>query len=139
MKKIKKKMKKEGCPIDHEKMKQQIPKEHSKVEEGECPVKHDKKDEINPKNLMEANPNQTMFPGQSVPLPTDRIKSSIPKAGTENETWEYPSPQMFYNAMKRKGWSPEEMDMLYTVAIHNTLNEKAWQEIKMYEAFHTQE
>ena len=25
--------------------------------------------------------------------------------------WVYPSEQMFYNAMKRKGWSPSEDDM----------------------------
>ena len=26
-------------------------------------------------------------------------------------TWVYPSPQMFYNAMLRKGWRPDEEDM----------------------------
>jgi hypothetical protein len=33
--------------------------------------------------------------------------------------WVYPSEQMFYNAMKRKGWSPAEDDMAAVVAIHN--------------------
>jgi len=26
-------------------------------------------------------------------------------------TWVYPSEQMFFNAMRRKGWSPREEDM----------------------------
>lgn len=35
------------------------------------------------------------------------------------QTWVYPSEQMFYNAMKRKGWQPSEDDMAAVVAIHN--------------------
>ncbi len=41
----------------------------------------------------------------------------------------YPSEQMFYNAMKRKGWSPSEQDMQSVVAIHNGVNERAWSEV----------
>jgi cytochrome c heme-lyase len=44
--------------------------------------------------------------------------------------WVYPSEQMFYNAMKRKGWQPEEDDMRAIVAIHNTVNERAWAEVR---------
>lgn len=48
-------------------------------------------------------PNQRPQPDQPFPLDTGRIKSSIPKAGgKEGETWEYPSQQMFWNAMIRK-------------------------------------
>ena len=43
---------------------------------------------------------QLPSPGQRVPLSTERQTSSIPKK--EQGYWEYPSPQMFYNAMKRK-------------------------------------
>ena len=43
--------------------------------------------------------------------------------------WMYPSEQMFYNAMKRKGWSPSEQDMQSVVAIHNGVNERAWSEV----------
>lgn len=35
------------------------------------------------------------------------------------QVWVYPSEQMFYNAMKRKGWTPSEDDMAAVVAIHN--------------------
>lgn len=48
-------------------------------------------------------PNQLPAPDQPFPLPTDRVQSNIPKAGTENECWVYPSQQMFWNAMLRKG------------------------------------
>lgn len=36
-----------------------------------------------------------------------------------SQVWVYPSEQMFYNAMKRKGWTPAEDDMAAVVAIHN--------------------
>ena len=48
-------------------------------------------------------PNQRPAPDQPFPLSTERQKSNIPKAGTDGETWVYPSPQMFWNAMLRKG------------------------------------
>lgn len=61
--------------------------------------------------------------------------SNIPKAGTEDENWVYPSPQMFWNAMLRKGWrwkdddlSQEDMDNI--IRIHNINNELAWQEVR---------
>jgi cytochrome c heme-lyase len=53
--------------------------------------------------------------------------------------WEYPSPQMFYNAMKRKGWEPQEDDMHTIVSIHNAVNETAWEEVMEWERqFHTE-
>ena len=42
--------------------------------------------------------------GQLVPLSTKREESSIPKGGAGG-TWLYPSPQMFFNALLRKGKS----------------------------------
>ena len=47
--------------------------------------------------------------------------------------WVYPSQQMFFNAMRRKGWSPAEQDMESVVAIHNAVNERAWQEVVAWE------
>lgn len=44
--------------------------------------------------------------------------------------WMYPSEQMLFNAMKRKGWSPSEQDMKQVVAIHNGVNERAWSEVR---------
>ena len=49
-------------------------------------------------------PNQRPSPGQPFPLSTNRQTSSIPKGGVEGEEkWQYPSEQMFWNAMLRKG------------------------------------
>lgn len=59
-------------------------------------------------------PNQRPATDQPFPLPTDRVRSNIPKAGTD-ETWVYPSQQMFWNAMLRKGGH-----ILYTVSINMT-------------------
>ena len=47
--------------------------------------------------------------------------------------WQYPSEQMFYNAMKRKGWDAKEEDMPAIVAIHNGVNERAWHQVCQYE------
>ena len=97
-------------------------------------------------------------------LPTERIQSTIPKGGSggNNETsyWVYPSPQMFYNALARKGKlsmeednnnnsssaesnnklssisSPPagiEDDMESVVAIHNCMNEGTWSRILQWE------
>ena len=56
-----------------------------------------------------------------------RQKSTIPKAGTD-QTWVYPSQQMFWNAMLRKGWKWKDEDidqgtMDHIIKIHNTNNE----------------
>jgi len=49
---------------------------------------------INPNNQMPITPNQAPSSTQSIDLSIDRVKSSIPKGGTDTETWTYPSPQM---------------------------------------------
>lgn len=72
-------------------------------------------------------PNQRPSPDQPFELPTERQKSSIPRAGTE-QTWVYPSQQMFWNAMLRKGWrwKDEDVDqstMDSIIKIHNANNE----------------
>eukprot|EP00639_Heterosigma_akashiwo_P025598 CAMPEP_0194699960 /NCGR_PEP_ID=MMETSP0295-20121207/25192_1 /TAXON_ID=39354 /ORGANISM="Heterosigma akashiwo, Strain CCMP2393" /LENGTH=323 /DNA_ID=CAMNT_0039593641 /DNA_START=180 /DNA_END=1152 /DNA_ORIENTATION=- len=48
-----------------------------------------------------------------------------------NRKWVYPSEQMYYNAMKRKGWDPREEDMPAVVAIHNFVNEEGWSEPRL--------
>ena len=35
----------------------------------------------------------------------------VPAESLRTATWTYPSEQMFFNAMLRKGWSPREEDM----------------------------
>ena len=79
--------------------------------------------------------NQLPASDQPFPLPTERQKSSIPRAGTP-DNWQYPSQQMFYNALRRKGWEfgPEDLeaqDMDHIIKIHNANNESAWQEVKI--------
>ena len=79
--------------------------------------------DVDPRNMMPP-PNQRPSPDQPFALPIERQKSSIPKAGT-NETWTYPSQQMFWNAMLRKGWRWKEEDevsqdtMSSIIKIHN--------------------
>lgn len=82
--------------------------------------------------------------GQPFSLSTHRHVSGIPKAGTDNEHWVYPSEQMFYNAMIRKGWKWKESDiqsedMTHIINIHNTNNELAWREVLKWEALHAYE
>jgi len=38
--------------------------------------------------------------------------------------------------MKRKGWDPQEGDMRAIVSIHNTVNERSWQEVMKWEKMH---
>jgi len=104
------------------------------AEYSECPsnptfVKDPNPEEIDPMNMMPP-PNQRPSPDQPFDLPTDRQKSTIPKAtGKDGETWMYPSAQMFWNAMLRKGWrwkEEETMDpetMAHIIHIHNNNNE----------------
>lgn len=41
---------------------------------------------------------------------------------------------MFFDAMRRKGHDPRAADMRTVVPIHNAVNERAWAEIKAWEA-----
>lgn len=82
-------------------------------------------------------------PGQPFALPTDREVSSIPKGGVGDDKWVYPSQQMFWNAMLRKGWrwEPEDIkqqDMSAIISIHNRNNEEAWEEVLKWERLHVQ-
>ncbi|KAI6206335.1 hypothetical protein M3Y94_00898400 [Aphelenchoides besseyi] len=101
---------------------------------GGCPMNHD---EINPLNAMPP-PNQQPAPDQPFPLSIAREKSTIPKADEPGKTWEYPSAQMFWNAMRRKGWQWREdqlsqKDMDNIIRIHNANNEQAWREVMKWE------
>ena len=121
------------------------------------PVPSDK-DDIDPKNMMPPA-NQMPSPDQPFPLPTERQTSSIPNP-TTGKHWVYPSQQMFWNAMKRKGrcvcvimqrvteypegwqWGADDIsakDMEHIIKIHNANNESAWQEVLKWEALHAKE
>ncbi|KAJ8945320.1 hypothetical protein NQ314_009269 [Rhamnusium bicolor] len=106
---------------------------------SECPIHQE--DEVNPLNMMGAA-NQNPSAGQPFPLSTDRQVSTIPKAIVkegESSFWVYPSAQMFWNAMLRKGWKwkdedIQQKDMNDIIKIHNANNEQAWQEVLKWEA-----
>ncbi|XP_061489710.1 holocytochrome c-type synthase isoform X2 [Rhineura floridana] len=105
----------------------------------ECPVKSQAHEKIDPSNMMPP-PNQLPSPDQPFTLSTMREESSIPRAASEQK-WVYPSEQMFWNAMLRKGWrwkdddiKPE--DMTNIIKIHNQNNEQTWKEILKWEALH---
>ena len=91
---------------------------------------------IDPANMMPP-PNQAPAPGQSAPLPVERVKSTIPKGGTDG-TWLYPSPQMFYNSLVRKNKADnvDVGDVNMVVAIHNEMNERTWKLLGEWEADH---
>lgn len=106
--------------------------------------------------------SRTTTPRPSSRLPTDREISTIPRAlhtnhdrnnmnpaekaaaapnnerdtghDLESGNWIYPSQEMFFAAMKRKGHDPQTADMSSIVPIHNAVNERAWAEIKKWEA-----
>ena len=79
-------------------------------------------------------PNQRPAPDQKKALPTNRETSSIPNAAGGDPLWVYPSQQQFFNAMRRKGYAPNEEEMDAVVAIHNAVNERAWAEVVEWES-----
>lgn len=91
---------------------------------------------IDSKNNMPAVANQLPAPLQEGALSTERLHSTIPKGGAENEsTWTYPSPQMFYNALVRKHklGDTKESDVESIVALHNNMNEMTWSKVMEWE------
>ncbi|UJO19840.1 Holocytochrome-c synthase [Fulvia fulva] len=109
-----------------------------------CPVKHDapKSSSASPSYISKLNPlnympqsisNKREASEQNINLPLDREASTIPRGGGQG-TWEYPSPQQMYNAMLRKGYTDTPAEHVESmVAVHNFLNEGAWEEIKGWE------
>jgi len=111
------------CPVDHSAMKKK-----AATAPAECPVKHE---EVNPRNQMPNLPQHSISTNQEASLSTERVSSSIPR--DEQSTWDYPSPQQFYNALVRKGWETPEESIDTMVDIHNFLNEQAWGEVLKWE------
>ncbi|OAQ70944.1 cytochrome C1 heme lyase [Pochonia chlamydosporia 170] len=68
--------------------------------------------------------------GASANAPNAEIESGVDASGN----WVYPSEKMFFDAMKRKGYDARVADMKTVVPIHNAVNERAWEEIKKWEA-----
>lgn len=85
----------ESCPV------RRAPPASAPIDE--CPVRYKhpvqynvKSQVIDPANQMPASPSQQLAPGQTQPLPTERVQSGIPKGGALDATWLYPSPQMVH-------------------------------------------
>lgn len=107
-----------------------------------CPVKHTTAESSTPSYISKLNPlnympktisNSRESNTQSVHLPLERESSTIPR-GDGDGTWEYPSPQQMYNAMLRKGYTNTPAEHVESmVAVHNFLNEGAWEEIREWE------
>ncbi|KAI9268942.1 cytochrome c/c1 heme lyase-domain-containing protein [Phascolomyces articulosus] len=146
----------EKCPVDPSAYQHFLPKDQ-KAEAEKCPVdpaayKHflpskeqgqkqsaDEgcdSDAIDARNNMPSVAQQSPTPGQKMALGVEREVSTIPRADTEEKNWIYPSEQMFFNAMRRKNWNPEEKDMSVVVPIHNAVNEMAWMKILEWEKMH---
>ena len=88
---------------------------------------------LNPLNFMPSSISQSRARSQKIILPLDRTVSSIPR-GDDEGNWVYPSPQQMYNAMLRKGYDDTPEDAVESmVAVHNFLNEGAWEEIEGWE------
>lgn len=121
-----------------------------------CPILEDPRTGgFDPRNNMPRLPSQEPCAGQRLPLSTSRAASSIPKAGVAvvspetgeridggDVTWTYPSPQMFFNALRRKGKGADvsEKDMESVVSAHNAMNEATWRRVAAWErAFHSEE
>ena len=135
----------DSCPMKHKESSMS-----SSASSG-CPVKSSDKasalntmynvysQPIDPTNNMPVVANQLPNPGQTKSLSTERQSSTIPKGGADDTstTWTYPSPQMFYNSLVRKGkLDPEvcsEDDVETVVHLHNNMNEKTWAKVMQWE------
>ena len=94
---------------------------------------------IDARNNMPADLSaQRKAPGQKKWLSTARASSTIPKSGMDGKTWQYPSSQMFYNALVRKGKADdvEETDVDSVVSVHNVMNEETWEIVRRWERLH---
>ncbi|KAJ1487503.1 cytochrome c/c1 heme lyase-domain-containing protein [Baffinella frigidus] len=109
-----------------------------------CPVKYKNASAYNvygqkldPANMMPSTAQQLPVPGQAAPMQTNRVVSGIARGGTE-DSWVYPSEQMFYNSLVRKGKGQDVKinDVSMMVAIHNNMNEKTWRQLLVWEKMH---
>lgn len=123
----------------------ECPQAAGEADDG-CPMKASEKaaSEVIDYDNMMPPPNQRPSSDQPFALSTERVESTIPRAST-GKNWVYPSEQMFWNAMQRKGWDwkkEEEINpatMTEIISIHNKNNEKAWHEVLAWESLHKDE
>lgn len=93
--------------------------------------------------VISSIPRASTSPSQPSPEPSIPFKSNSGKPAyssndgghtDEHGKWVYPSEQQFFNAMLRKNHKPQSRDMRTIVPIHNAVNEKAWEQVLMWEA-----
>lgn len=77
------------------------------------------------------NKGKELNAAERAALPSNAEKDTGHDEASGN--WIYPSQEMFFNAMKRKGHDAQQQDMSSVVPIHNAVNERAWMEIKKWE------
>ncbi|KAF8819734.1 putative cytochrome C-type heme lyase [Cardiosporidium cionae] len=91
---------------------------------------------LNPLNQMPDVPNRPIDKqNDQLKLSMKRVASSIPKTGA-SEVWLYPSPQQFYNSLRRKDKEEEPQYMESTVHVHNFVNEVSWKKVLEWEKMH---
>lgn len=119
------------CPVDNEGHMQA-------AQPDKCPVDHSARSswaglaEQQRQASGVPSPSSERAPSAPSVLPTERETSSIPRA--DGEKWVYPSQAQFYSAMARKRYEPRVDDMRVVVPIHNAVNERAWAEVRAWEA-----
>ncbi|KAJ2780371.1 Cytochrome c1 heme lyase [Coemansia interrupta] len=151
----------DGCPVDHSSMGGASYDTSDTPASSTYPIYQDPAPALDPTNQMPLVAEQQAHPTQTQGLSTQRTISSIPRAPryqssgasacpvshespTDNKPsaespagmWVYPSEQMFFNAMRRKNWNPQEADMHTVVPIHNAVNEQCWKMIMEWEQMH---
>lgn len=99
------------------------------------PVQNTKDEQKLPEHLQ----NYLKESGEYIPesLSSKPTPSSIPRLSPTDQypyhRWNYPSPQRFYLALKRKGHMVSEEEIDRIVSIHNTVNENTWREVLRWE------
>eukprot|EP01035_Chromulina_nebulosa_P020099 gene20099-26096_t len=122
-----------GCPVKDN-------NNNNNIKNSECPIKDNTNLEYD-SSINDLKYNQNIQPNQSKPLSTVRAVSTIPKSEysplhqpSNIDRWVYPSEQQYYNAMRRKGYNPNESDVPAILYIHNMVNEEGWRRIKDWES-----
>ncbi|KAE8543643.1 hypothetical protein D1P53_000358 [Cryptococcus gattii VGV] len=90
---------------------------------AKCPIQHDA---LDPTTHMPVNLSLSRQPDQKLDLPTERTASTIPRPSTA------PGGEA-YGTGNTKGWETPEDSVEVMVAIHNFLNERAWDEVMKWE------
>ncbi|TGO45224.1 hypothetical protein BCON_0411g00070 [Botryotinia convoluta] len=84
--------------------------------------------------IPRASPTPNDTPSSSSSSTSHPANSESESGVSASGNWIYPSEKMFFEAMKRKGHQSDAADMKTIVPIHNAVNERAWKEIREWEA-----